>query len=336
MFGIDNSIWLMILLAAISAGAVSYAFLFSTIETENSTQNRINKVKSAETDISKVKANRDRVNEVTKRRKTVQESLKDMEKKKAERTKNINPALKTKLIQAGLQITERQLYMYAAVPSIALSGAAVWYGAYVIVGVIMFFALTFILPRFVVTFLWKRRLAKFLDEFPSALEVICRSIKSGLPLNDAMRLIAADGQEPVKSEFRKVIDAQALGISIPEACGRMYNNVPLQEVNFFSIVIAIQATAGGNLSEALGNLAKVLRGRKQMKAKITALAMEAKVSAMIIGSLPFVVVMLVYMSSPAYILILFTDPRGHLILICSLIWMAIGTYIMRQMISFEI
>ncbi len=96
----------------------------------------------------------------------------------------------------------------------------------------------------------------------------------------------------------------------------MTNYMPLQEVNFFAIVIAIQSQAGGNLSEAIGNLSKVLRDRKKMKAKVKALSMEAKASAVIIGALPFIVATLVYLTSPQYMMILFTDPRGHLIMGC--------------------
>lgn len=192
------------------------------------------------------------------------------------------------------------------------------------------------LPRWIVSFLIRRRQEKFLTEFPNALDVMVRSIKSGLPLNDALRMIAVDAQEPVKTEFRRVVDAQQLGITVPEACGRMFNSMPLQEVSFFAIVIAIQSQAGGNLSEALSNLSKVLRERRKMKAKVSALSMEAKASAVIIGALPFIVAFLVYISSPAYIMVLFTDPRGHMILGFSAFWMSIGIFVMRNMINFDI
>jgi len=110
----------------------------------------------------------------------------------------------------------------------------------------------------------------------------------------------------------------------------------LQEVNFFAVVITIQAQAGGNLSEALGNLSRVIRDRKKMKSKVTALSMEAKASAYIIGALPFIVSFLVYVTSPQYMMILFTDPRGHLIMGASAVWMSIGILVMRNMINFDI
>jgi tight adherence protein B len=192
------------------------------------------------------------------------------------------------------------------------------------------------LPRWIIGFMIKRRCKQFLDEFPNALDIMVRSIKSGLPLNDALRLIASDGQEPVKTEFRRVVESQQVGLNVPEACARMIQSVPLPEVNFFAIVIAIQAQAGGNLSEALGNLSKVLRERRKMKAKVSALSMEAKASAAIIGALPFIVATLVYLTSPDYMLVLFTDPRGHIIMGASAVWMSIGIFVMRNMINFDI
>jgi tight adherence protein B len=192
------------------------------------------------------------------------------------------------------------------------------------------------LPRWTVSFLRARRVKAFLNEFPNALDVIVRAVKSGLPLNDGIRLIASEAQEPVKTEFRRIVEAQQLGISIPDAALRMQETMPCSEAGFFGIVIQIQQQAGGNLSEALGNLSGVLRDRKKMKAKVQALSMEAKASAAIIGALPFIVAILVYMSSPNYIMPLFTTSTGHLILGVSGLWMSIGIFVMRKMMNFEV
>src|SRR5690606_30495542 len=153
-----------------------------------------------------------------------------------------------------------------------------------------------------------RRVKAFLEEFPNSLDVIIRAVKSGLPLNDAVRLIASEAPEPVRSEFRRIVEGQQLGLSLPDSVLRMPETMPCPEAGFFGIVIQIQSQAGGNLSEALGNLSKVLRDRKKMKAKINALSMEAKSSAAIIGALPFIVAFLVYLSSPTYIMPLFVHP----------------------------
>ena len=132
----------------------------------------------------------------------------------------------------------------------------------------------------------KRREKKFLEGLPDAIDVIVRGIKAGLPLFDSIKVVAADAQEPVKSEFAAIVETQAIGMPLGEACSRLYERMPVPEANFFGIVITIQQKAGGNLSEALGNLSKVLRDRKKMKGKIKAMSMEAKASAAIIGSMP--------------------------------------------------
>ena len=185
------------------------------------------------------------------------------------------------------------------------------------------------------SFLKKRREAKFLAAFPDAVDVIVRGIKAGLPLVDSLKLIATDAVEPVRSEFRAIIQTQTIGMPIGDACMKLYDSVPVPEANFFGIVVSIQQRAGGNLSEALGNLSRVLRDRKKMKAKIQAMSMEAKASASIIGALPPCVALLVWITSPAYIDLLFTDPFGRVMLACCATWMAIGVFVMRKMINFD-
>ena len=144
----------------------------------------------------------------------------------------------------------------------------------------------------------KRREAKFLNAFPDAVDIIVRGVKAGLPLLDCMKMITIEAPEPVKSEFRAIVETQAIGMPLGEACGKLYEHMPVPEANFFGIVISIQQKAGGNLAEALGNLSRVLRDRKKMKAKIQAMSQEAKASAGIIGALPIAVMTLVYITSP--------------------------------------
>jgi tight adherence protein B len=336
MFGIDITILAIVGLVALSTAGLAYGILFTRIETEKKAESRVRKVKSAEADRIQVKAARDRMNEMSKRRKSVQDSLKDLEKKQQEKSAKSKPNMKIRLMQANLKITIPQFYIASVVFGAIVSFLALIAGLQlpVIAGIFLIGTAGF--PRWFLNFMIKRRCNSFLAEFPNALDVMVRSIKSGLPLNDAIRLIAGDGQEPVKTEFKRVIEAQQIGLSIPEACARMINSIPLAEVSFFAIVIAIQAQAGGNLSEALGNLSKVLRERRKMKAKVQALSMEAKASACIIGALPFIVSFMVYMTSPDYMMILFTDPRGHIIMGVSAVWMSIGIWVMRNMINFDI
>lgn len=337
MFGIDTTVLAFIVLAGLSAGGVAYAFLFNTIAEERTTERRLDTVKKAETDRSVVKATRDRAAEAAKRRKSVQDSLKELDAKQLVTDKNIRkPPLRIQLKQAGMTVSVERFYIYSVVCGIVVTAIAWFVGAPLLVLPGALLAGAFGLPRWFVSFRRARRVKAFLNEFPNALDVIVRAVKSGLPLNDGIRLIATEAQEPVKTEFRRIVESQQVGMSIPDATLRMPETMPCPEAGFFGIVIQIQQQAGGNLSEALGNLSRVLRDRKKMKAKVQALSMEAKASAVIIGALPFIVAFLVYMSSPNYIMPLFTTSTGHLILGVSGLWMSIGVFVMRKMMNFDV
>ena len=199
--------------------------------------------------------------------------------------------------QAGLSISLQNFYIVSAVVGIVLVIVAFFVGVniFLLPGVLLAGVLG--LPRWFVTLKKKRRIKAFLEEFPNSLDVIVRAVKSGLPLNDGVRLIASELPEPVKSEFRRIVEQQQLGMSIPDSAMRMQESMPCPEAGFFGVVIQIQSQAGGNLSEALGNLSRVLRDRKKMKAKVQALSMEAKASAWIIGMLPGIVAFLVYLTN---------------------------------------
>ena len=191
------------------------------------------------------------------------------------------------------------------------------------------------LPRWTLGYLKTRREKAFLKALPDAVDVIVRGIKAGLPLFESIKVVAADAPEPLRGEFLAIIETQAIGMPLGDACARLYERMPVPEANFFGIVIAIQQKSGGNLSEALGNLSKVLRDRKRMAEKIQAMSMEAKASAGIIGSLPPIVMLLVYLSTPEYISLLWTHPTGQLMLVGCVIWMSLGIFVMKRMINFD-
>ena len=139
----------------------------------------------------------------------------------------------------------------------------------------------------------------------------------------------------MRSEFKKIIDAQSMGMTVGEACGKLYTNMPTSEANFFGIVVQIQSKTGGSLSEAFGNLSRVLREREKMKGKIAAMSMEAKASAAIIGALPFIVACLVTIMTPSYMMVLFLTETGKIMIAGSLFWMFLGIMVMRKMIRFD-
>ena len=192
-----------------------------------------------------------------------------------------------------------------------------------------------LLPRLYVGFRRRRRLERFRSLFPDAIDVIVRGIKSGVPLADCLKIVASETSEPVKGEFKTLVEDQALGLPLGEAVQRLPDRIPIPEASFFAIVIAVQSRTGGNLSEALGNLSSVLRERKKMLGKIAAMSAEAKASGGIIGSLPIVVGGILYFTSPDYVGLLFTTLTGNIVLGACALWMATGVFVMRQMVRFD-
>jgi tight adherence protein B len=273
----------------------------------------------------------ERVVDAASRRKQVADSLKEVEsrgKKKA--------TLEIRIQQAGLEWSRNGYIAGSAVLGLLLGLVLFVVQDSPIVAAAATLVGGFGVPSWVLGFLKKRRLAKFANEFPNAVDVVIRGIKAGLPLSDCLRVIAAESTEPLRSEFRRVVEAQAVGLGIAEAVERMAERVPITETNFFAIVIAIQSKAGGNLTEALGNLSRVVRERKKMKAKVKAISSEAKASAGIIGSLPFIVGTLVWIMSPDYMALLWTTSTGRMMMAAGGLWMSAGIFVMKKMISFEI
>ncbi|MDB5520853.1 MAG: putative pilus assembly protein, partial [Tardiphaga sp.] len=232
---------------------------------------------------------------------------------------------------SGNAVPVKTQVLVEAGPAVAPNGL----GGALLAAIGLAFACGIGIPRWMLNYLKKRREKKFLKALPDAVDVIVRGIKAGLPLFDSIKVVAADAPEPLRSEFNAIIETQAIGMPLGEACARLFERMPLPEANFFGIVIAIQQKSGGNLSEALGNLSKVLRDRKRMAEKIQAMSMEAKASAGIIGSLPPIVMLLVYLSTPDYISLLWTHPTGQLMLVGCAVWMTCGILVMKKMINFD-
>ena len=326
MFALDNQPLMMAILATVAVGGLAWVFLYPLLSGERNVERRV--ATAAQTQ----PAQRAVRGAQKSRREQVEESLKDLELRQR---KNARPTLAQRIEQAGLSWTTRQYTLISVGMAIVAFGLVFGMGFGPLAALGFGFAAGLGLPFWILLFLKKRRENRFLAVFPDAVDVIVRGIKAGLPLLDSMKMIAAEGQEPVKSEFKAIIETQTIGLPLGEACGKLYERMPLPEANFFAIVVAIQQKAGGNLSEALGNLSKVLRERKKMKAKIQAMSMEAKASAAIIGSLPPAVMGLVWITSPTYIELLWTHPTGQLMLLGSAMWMSMGVMVMKKMINFD-
>jgi tight adherence protein B len=270
--------------------------------------------------------------ETAQRRKNVAVMLKDIEKNQ----KREKPTLRRRLEQAGFfKATPRTYWITSAILGTGAAFFAFVSGQKPLVIALAAFAIGFGLPRWVLSFLAGRRRKKFTNYFATAVDVIVRSVRSGLPVNEAMRIVAREAQEPVKSEFHKLVEGLKVGMTLEQGLTRMRDSMPTSEVGFFAIVMTIQSKSGGNLSEALGNLSAVLRDRKRLEGKIKAMSSEAKASAGIIGSLPIAVMGLVYLTTPAYIALLFTEKTGNLLLAGCAIWMGLGCLVMKKMINFK-
>lgn len=268
-----------------------------------------------------------------KRKQSTQEALRELSANEKQSRKR-RVSVRGQLAQAGLNTSVPTYWIFAGILGAVL--AIVGLIVQGLIGAAMgFFIGMFGLPRWVLGMLVAGRQKKFASQLADAIDIIVRGVKSGLPLNQCLRIIGAESPEPLKSEFQALVDSQAMGVPLEAGLQRMYERMPLPEVNFFSIVLIIQQKTGGNLSESLGNLSTVLRSRKMMKEKVKALSSEAKASAGIIGSLPIIVGVLVYLTRPEYIGTLFTHQVGHLILIGCAVMMSMGIFVMHKMVNFK-
>jgi tight adherence protein B len=317
----------MAFMAAVAVGGLFWVFVYPIISGERKAEQRRASVARTEP----VAVRTSRVAQKS-RRDQVENTLKELEERHRKQKK---APLSVRISQAGLSWSKRQFAIISVVLGVVVFIGVLTSGLGLLAAGALGFAGAFGLPRWMLSFLKKRRENKFLKDFPDAVDVIVRGIKAGLPLLDCLKMVALESPEPMKSEFRSIVETQAIGLPLGEACGKLYESMPLPEANFFGIVISIQQRAGGNLSEALGNLSRVLRDRKKMKAKIQAMSQEAKASAAIIGALPIVVMGLVYLTSPNYISLLWIEPLGRLMLAASAVWMFFGVMVMKKMINFD-
>lgn len=315
-----------ILLATLAAGGVAYVLIYPFISGEARAEKRRDQLSAGSRAASQSGPQRSK-------RDVVAQSLKEMEAKQKARNRL---TLEVRLQQGGLMWNRRKYYIFCAIMGLATAAILLFITSNPLIAAAGLFVGGLGLPFWFLNFRTKRRVAAFVKEFPNALDVIVRGLKSGLPLGDCVRIIASEAAAPVNEEFRVIVEAQTMGLSLSEAVDKLYERVPISDANFFAIVLAIQSKTGGNLSETLSNLSRVLRDRKKMKDKIRAVSTEAKASAGIIASLPFIVTLLVWLTSPKYIELLWLTQTGKFTMVISGIWMSMGIMMMRKMINFDI
>jgi tight adherence protein B len=320
----------LLAVASLSAGVIAYLLVAPYLADDRASQ-RLQA--ASESKIRRMSA-KQQAEVANNRRRQVTDTLKDIEQRQKQREKI---TLRLRLQRAGLSIDARMFWLASAVSG-AVVAVMVWVlapGLPIVVPLLIGFAGMFGLPRWVLARMTKRRQTKFTDEFANAIDIIVRGVKSGLPLTECLNIISRESPQPVSGEFTELVEQQRVGVPLSEAFDRMMTRMPLAEVRFFAIVLAIQQQAGGNLSEAVGNLAGVLRDRKRLQAKVRALSAEAKASAAVLGALPFAVTGIVYITTPDYISLLWTTRVGQFLLVAAGFWMTCGILVMRKMINFK-
>jgi tight adherence protein B len=333
-FGGDISDLAFMALVAVAVGGLALAVVFPILMRTKSTE-RVAQIAEGRKE-AKTNSFRARFAEDQKdtRRKQIQESLNQLGEEEKKRKKKIT--LRTLIAQAGLDISPNLFWVFSVILGIVLTVVPLFLGIPWFVCAGAGFVGFLGLPRWFLGVLRRRRQNVFLNDFADAIDVMVRALKAGLPVSEAMKIISTEQGPPVGPEFLEVVEGQRVGISIEQGIERMVERMPLSEVNFLAIVMTIQAKTGGNLSEALANLSRVLRDRKKMKQKITSVSQEAKSSAAIIGSLPFIIMGMLTIMNPNYLTPMFNTSMGNMLLVGSGVWMTLGVLVMRKMINFEI
>lgn len=269
--------------------------------------------------------------DAAQRRKQLQRTLQEQEKKR--RAAAFDAA--AKLREAGLTLDVKMFWMISAIFGLVVAAMALILHAKPLLALMAGFVAGAGAPLWFIGILAKRRHAKFAMAFADAVDIIVRGLRSGLPLHDCLKVIGRESPEPLAGEFRRLVESLSMGVTLDQGLEKMHERMPAPELRFFAIVLNIQQKTGGNLGEALGNLSTVLRGRRMMREKIKALSSEAVSSAGVIGCLPPGVAGLLSVVNPHYLDIMYSDPRGHLMLAGGAATMATGIMVMRKMINFK-
>jgi tight adherence protein B len=318
----------LVLLASLAAGGLAYVFIYPFLSGDRRAEKR-QQALAARSPQRQV----ERKKEGASRRDQIAQSLKELEARQNEKNR---VTLQDRIEQAGLNWSRGRYFGASALLGVVVMFLILALSGSLIMAVLAGFTGALGFPHWILGYMKKKRINKFVTELPTAMDIIVRGIRAGLPLGDCIREIASATDDPLRTEFRLVTEGQSMGIPLSESLERLAQRVPVPESTFFATVITIQTKAGGNLSEAISNLSRVLRERKKMEGKIQAMSMEAKASAAIIASLPFIVALMTYLSSPSYIELLWLTIAGRIVLGICAVWMLIGVTVMKNMISFDI
>jgi tight adherence protein B len=274
-----------------------------------------------------------KINSQDQRRSDLAKKLKETEEEKGEDGK---VSLAMRLEQAGLAMSPKQFWIFSAVSCLVFIILAQVLKLSIFVTIMMAIIGFFGFPKLFLKMKIKKRQKVFMNDFADALESMMRLLKAGMPVSEAIKMVAREYTGPMGEEMERIFEQQKIGVPLPEAVLDASKRMPLTEMQMFATAIAIQTQTGSSLSEVLQNLATVIRARFRLKRKVQALSAEAKASAGIIGALPILVATGLYFVNPDYIMLLFTEQTGKFMLGAAVGWMFIGVLVMRQMINFKV
>jgi tight adherence protein B len=187
-------------------------------------------------------------------------------------------------------------------------------------------------PRLLFTTAQKRLRQRLLDQFPDAIGLMVRAVRSGIPIAEGIRVVAEEVPAPIADEFRRIADEIAVGVSMEAALGAAAARINLPEIRFFVVTVVLQRETGGNLTETLENLGDIIRKRRALRQRAKALTAEAKTSTYVLAALPFVTVGGLMLLSPDYASKLFTTPNGKMLLGIAALCLMAGLGTMQGMI----
>ncbi len=275
------------------------------------------------------------VDNADRRRAEIAKKLKHQDDESGSRKKKKN-TLRNKLQQTGHDISIPKFFMYSIISGIICTMIAFFMKVSMVLMFLICMIGFFGLPRFVIGRMGARRRKKFIEEFADALEAMVRLLKSGMPVAEAISMVAREYSGPIGEEMTQIYEAQRIGVPLHEAAMDAADRMPLPEVKMFATGLAIQAQTGSSLSEILSNLADTIRARYKLARKVKSLSSEAKASAGIIGALPIVVGGGMYLLKPEHVMVLVENPTGKVMLAGAIIWMSLGILSMKIMINFKV
>ncbi|WP_439814078.1 type II secretion system F family protein [Zavarzinia sp. CC-PAN008] len=245
--------------------------------------------------------------------------------------------LKARIMRANLNFSVTE-FLLGCFLLTAVTAALVYFvaGMPLLIALAVGGAVGFFMPNLFLNFAQSRRSKKFLKLFPDALDLIVRAIKAGIPVSEAMISVGTEVADPVGEEFRLIADKLRIGILLEDALLEAVERIGIEDFRFFVVTLNIQRDTGGNLAETLENLSDIIRKRQELRLKVRALSSEARASAYILGALPFVTAGILMVTNPNYLMNLFTDPFGHILIGVGFTMLSIGFFVMWRMVNFEI